>query len=162
MNVLRLASAACSLMVALGLATSMGMASAGAQEISVRIIRVKALDKIDANSAADFYAQVTIAGETFKSEPIQDNDDIEPGWVFTKKVAGGVHNVKIAIIDKDVTKDDAVDVNRVGGKRDLDFRVHTGRCIITGFSEPYRCGATIFRSGYEKRRAEVSFVVNVR
>jgi len=149
---------------ALVLGPGVGVAStaASAEEITVRITRVKALDKIDANSEADFYAQVTIAGETFKSDPVQDKDDIRPNWVFTKKVAAGVHDVKVVIMDKDVAKDDAVDINRVGSKRDLDFRVNTERCMISGFTNPYRCGASIVRAGNETRRAEITFSVDVK
>jgi C2 domain len=162
MNFHRMFCAAAGAALTLAIGIDAASTAVSAQEITVRITRVKALDRIDANSEADFYAQVTIAGETFKSDPMQDNDDIRPNWVFAKKVAPGVHDVKVVLMDKDVAKDDAVDINRVGSKRDLDFRVNTERCMISGFTNPYRCGASIVRAGDETRRAEIAFTVDVK
>lgn len=151
------------LAVAAGIAAGAGLPSAAeAEEIVVRISRVKALGKIDEASQADFYAQVIISGEQFKTDQVKDRDDIRPNWLFTKKVAPGQHDVKITILDKDVTRDDPIDINRIANKRDIDFTVDTRNCRIGGFAQPYKCGTAIIRAGSEKKRAEITFSVDVK
>ncbi len=140
----------------------MAPTQAKAEEIIVTITRVRALDKIDALSKADFGARVTIAGEAFPTAVIQNDDDIRPRWTLRKKVAAGVHDVKIELLDKDVTKSDLIDINRIAGKRDLDFKVDTGKCTVGGFTSPYRCGTAIVRSGDERKRALIMFSVAVK
>jgi hypothetical protein len=58
-------------------------------------------------------------------------------------------------------KSTLVDINRLPDKRDLDFEVDTRRCVVTGFAEEYKCGERIRRAGDERRRAEVTFTVDV-
>jgi hypothetical protein len=71
--------------------------------------------------------------------------------------------VKVEIFDKDVlSKDDLIDINRVDGKRDLDFRINTRTCRVLDFSQGLRCRERIRRSGTEKRKAEITFRVDVR
>jgi hypothetical protein len=140
------------------------IAQAQTHEITVTIRSVKALDRSDwaGRGLADFYAKVTIAGETFSVPPIKQQDLVLPNWKFTKAVAGGVHKVKVQVLDKDAVIDDVVDINRVTGKRDLDFTVSTGSCDIAGFASGYSCGDVITRAGTERKRAEVAFSVDVR
>jgi hypothetical protein len=126
---------------------------------------VKALDKFDGpvGSKADFMARVTISGTVFSTKPVREQDEIKPNWVITKPVGHGRHDVKLEILDSDVTNPpDPIDVNRVDKKRDLDFTVDTRACRIEGFATTYRCRATITRAGAERKKAEVSFTVNVR
>lgn len=149
-------------LVAAGL-VAFAPANASADEITVTIDRVSALDKGDALSRPDFLARVTIAGELFVTKPILNQTDIQPtDWVFRKSVSPGQHEVKVEILDKDITKNDFVDINRIDGKRDLDFTVNTRRCTITGFSPSYRCGDRIIRAGAERRKAEITFRVDAR
>jgi C2 domain len=136
--------------------------AARADQIVVNISQVKTLDKTDALSKADFLARVTIAGEVFTTATIRNQDDIQPNWSIRKTVEPGVHDVKLEILDKDVTKNDFVDINQRDNKRDLDFKVDTRRCAVIGFSVPYRCGSVIARSGNERKKAEVTFVVDVK
>jgi hypothetical protein len=141
------------LLAAVSLATA-SQAQAQTHEIVVTITRVRALDKYDGpvGSKADFFARVTIS-----------EDDIRPNWVVTKPVGHGRHDVKLEILDSDVTNPpDPIDVNRVDKKRDLDFTVDTRACRIEGFATTYRCRTTITRAGAERKKAEVSFTVNVR
>lgn len=164
MNRLRLRGAATTAAV---VASMMGAVAAPAMaaEIIVTIDRVAAIDRIDPGGGqADFYAQVTIAGEVFKTERIRRADVITPKWVVRKRVrSGGIYPVKIQILDKDVlNKDDAIDINRVDNKRDLDFRVRTKNCRVLDFSPTYACGTPIVRTGLEKKAAELTFHVRVR
>ncbi len=137
--------------------------SAVAQEIVVTINRVRALDVIDAASKADFLARVTIAGQSFTVPAIRNQDDIQPtDWVFRHKVRPGNHPVKIEIVDKDLSRNDVIDINRAVNKRDLDIGVNTRLCLVTGLSESHRCGARIVRAGTERKKAEITFTIDVR
>jgi hypothetical protein len=155
---------ACSVVAALAAGlTVLGPVHARADEITVTISRVKSLDRADNLSRPDFLARVTIAGESFVTKPVMNKDEIQPtDWVFRKSVTPGNHPIKIEILDKDVTRNDPVDINRVNGKRDLDFGINTQRCMVTGLKPPYRCGALIVRAGEERKRAEITFAVDAR
>lgn len=135
--------------------------TARADVIVISIGQVQALDKIDALSKADFLARVTIAGETFVTPVIRNQDNIYPNWSVRKTVAPGIYDIKLEILDKDVTKNDYVDINARDNKRDLDFQVDTRRCRVLGFAQPYRCGSPIARRGNERKKAEVTFAVDV-
>ncbi|MFV0296711.1 MAG: hypothetical protein ACK5JT_11410 [Hyphomicrobiaceae bacterium] len=143
-----------------------GATAAKADRIRVVIDRVTALDNIDpAGGKADFFARVTIGGDVFTTKAVRRDSDLKPtDWVFTKRVRRGLQQVKIEIFDKDVlSKSDAIDINRVGNKRDLDFTVNTRRrpCRLPDFAGAPRCGHTITRAGGENRRARISFRVEV-
>ncbi len=131
-------------------------------EITVQIQQVIARDKADVVSPDDLYARVTINGEVFKTERIRQSDAIIPNWRISKVVQRGEHDVKVEIFDKDVfTADDAIDINRVDNKRDLDFSVDTRRCRINGFASRFKCRNQIRRAGLERKRAEIVFIVDV-
>ncbi|MFM9939289.1 MAG: hypothetical protein ACKVP7_07325 [Hyphomicrobiaceae bacterium] len=137
--------------------------SATTQEVVVTINRVRALDVIDAASKADFVARVTIAGQVFTTPPIRNQDDIQPtDWVFRHKVRPGAHPITIEILDKDVTRNDVIDINRAANKRSLDVGINTRLCQVTGLSELHRCGTRIVRAGTEPKKAEITFTVDVR
>jgi hypothetical protein len=145
------------------LATSMPV-MAQAAEVTVRITHVKALDVIDAASPADFLAIVSVGGEKPCATPIvKDKNEIRPtDWVCTFKVPAGVHDVKVRLADKDIAVNDPVDINRLPNKRDLDFKINTQNCVISGFAQIYTCGAAITRSGDERKKALITFVVTAR
>ena len=155
-------SATAALLLAAPLVLTAGATAAQADEITVTISRVRALTKIDAVSKADFYARVTIAGQTFQTEAVKDQDDARPNWVIKKEVPRGVHDVKIEILDKDVTKSELIDITRTPGKRDLDFKVSTRGCVVLGFTPAQNCGRPITRGGNEGKSAEVTFSVSTR
>jgi hypothetical protein len=132
------------------------------QEIIITISRVRAIDKFDNFSKADFMARVSIDGDEITTKQIRQADSIRPNWVLAKRVKPGKHNVKLAVLDKDLTKAESVDINRLDGKRDLDFTVDTRNCRIDGFVVTYKCGQTIVRAGKERRASEVTFKVEVK
>lgn len=131
------------------------------QEIVITISHVKAITKEDLLSKADFLARVTIDGQASVTDVVRNQDEIRPNWVIRKRVRPGLHNVKLEILDKDVTKNDFIDVNRVDGKRDLDFQVNTNNCGVFGFSQYYSCRQPIERQGAERKSASVTFSVDV-
>jgi C2 domain len=148
-----------SLVCATALSAS-ALTAANAAEIVVNISQVKALDKLDLYSRGDLFAKVTIAGETFTTAIVRNRNEIKPDWVIRKQVASGTHDVKIEIFDKDVTKDEPIDINRLPAKRDLDFKVNTRRCTISGFSTGYRCKDQIERSGDGAKKSLIMFSVD--
>jgi len=131
------------------------------QEVTVKVSRVKLLDKVDQLSKGDLYLRVTIDGEVVKSAVVKGADVIKPDWKVSAKVKSGAHIVKVELVDKDVTQDDSIDINKVDKKRDLDFTVTKG-CRIEGFSSPYKCGSSITRAGTEVKKAEITFSVSVK
>lgn len=139
---------------------------AGAQttshEVTVTVTRFKALDKADEMSAGDFFARVTINGKAKDSAIISNKMEGTPKWQISTSVPPGVRDVKVQLIDNDVSVDDPIDINRVAGKRDIDFKIDTRSCRIDGFSQAYKCGATISRAGTEAKKAEISFTVSVK
>lgn len=138
-------------------------APALADDIIIRIEHVRALDKIDPTTSPDFYAVVTVDGKEYKTQRIRNAPDIRPNWEIVANVPRGRSNVNIAILDKDILKkDDLIDINRVDGKRDLDFQVDTRGCDVLGFSQGYGCRDRIVRGGNEKKAAEITFRVDVR
>lgn len=135
--------------------------SAAADDITVTVTSVKGLDKVDELSGGDYFARITIDGET-KNTEIVKKAVFKPDWSVTKSVSSGVHDVKLELIDKDIAEDDPVDINRLDNKRSLEFKVNTKTCKIEGFSSTQKCGQTITRTGKEKKKAEISFKVSVK
>ncbi len=131
-------------------------------EVTVTLHQLIALDKADAFSSEDFYARVTIGGQTFKSDKVRQTDAIIPNWKFSAVVPNGRTDVKIEVFDKDVQVDDQIDINRIDPKRDLDFVVNTRNCRVEGFAQAYSCGTDIRRAGGERKKAEMVFMVTVK
>lgn len=146
----------------LSLGSTSTPAASAEHEVTLTIKQVRAVDRADEFSDGDYYARVTIDGETFKTDPIKQEGTIEPNWVFTKKVNPGTVAIKLEILDKDVSVDDVIDINRVDNKRDLDFTVNTRNCRVNGFAQAYKCGSSITRAGKEKKSAEFTAVVDVK
>jgi C2 domain len=136
------------------------LAQASSRDVTVTITSVKAIDKLDVFSRADFYARVTINGQMQATQRVRQQNEIRPDWKITARVPSGRHNIKLEILDKDVTVDEPIDINKVANKRDLDFTIDTRSCRIGGFSSSYRCGNPITRAGTERKSAEVTFSVD--
>lgn len=134
----------------------------GKHEITVTITRFHALDKADELSRGDFFARVTIDGEAQITPTVSDQAEVSPDWKITKSVSPGLHKVKLELIDKDVSVDDPIDINRLDKKRDLDFSVDTNSGVVDGFSEPHKVGQTITRAGAENKKASITFKVTVK
>lgn len=142
-------------------ATSAVAQSRGDRTITVTVDHVRAIDSIDAFSKADFFARLTINGVAVETQPIKQQADIAPNWKLSHKVPNGRHDVTLEIFDKDLTKIEAIDINRVDNKRKLDFTVDTRSCSVSGLTGISRCGQKITRAGGERKKAEVTFSVNV-
>lgn len=124
---------------------------------------------VDLNQAeeVDFYPSVSIDGQIFTYDPTQashdafeDQDDISPGWVFTKVVDSnkGSIPISIAIWDEDAFLaggDDHVDIFQ-GVGRSLDLTLDLASCAITG-SINSACGEVITSTGLEDDRGSIQF-----
>ncbi len=139
-------------------------ASAQEYEVTVTVAELTALDAADVWIAGpdDFYARVTIDGEAFTTHIKRQQNVAQPNWKIKKVVSRREIDVRLEIFDKDIGKaDDKIDINRVDSKRDLDFVVDTRNCKVKGFTEAYSCGDEIRREGYEDKKAEIVFLVDV-
>jgi hypothetical protein len=140
--------------------------AASTHNISVRIYQVRPIDKFDELSRGDLFARVTIAGETtttpVKKQTTSRGKIINTDWVIKRDVAPGMHPIKIELIDKDVSEDDIIDINRLDNRRVLEFTVDTQRCRVEGFATTYKCKSRIARTGREKKAAEIYFTIDVK
>ena len=94
-------------------------------QIVLNVQQVKALDKFDELSLGDIYARITIAG-TAQSTPILKQEAavgqvLKLNWQIIQNVGPGVHPVKVELIDKDLSQDDVIDINRLPNRRVLEF-----------------------------------------
>lgn len=137
-------------------------AAQGSHEITVTVLSFKALDKADELSAGDFFARIRIDGKSAFSPELTGQSEFKPNWTLTLPASGGKVSVNLALIDKDLSVDDPIDINRLPNKRDLDFTVDTRTGRIEGFSQTYKTGQTITREGAEQKKATISFKVDVR
>lgn len=137
-------------------------AAAAIHEITITITKVKALDQIDVFSKGDFYARGTIGKDVQTTPVAKQQSEIAPNWKIVHKVPAGKHTLKLEIFDKDVTADDAIDVNPLDKNRVLEAIIDTRKCRISGYGKTTRCGGTITVAGKEKKAAEVTFVVDVK
>lgn len=147
---------------ACALALVSGEAAADHPEITVIITKLKALDRADDLSDGDFFARLTVNGKHAYSPVLTGQKEFTPNWKLTLPAKPGENNVKLELIDKDVSVDDFVDINRLDRKRDLDFTVDTRTGKIEGFASTYKVGTTITRAGGEPKKAIISFKVEVK
>jgi hypothetical protein len=135
---------------------------AAAAEIVITVTKFQALDRADDLSSGDFFARVRINGKAAFSPQLTGETVFTPDWKLTLPAKSGNNEVNLSLIDKDVSVDDPIDINRVANKRDLDFTVNTKTCRIEGFNQTYKCGQTITREGSENKKASISFTVDVK
>lgn len=139
-----------------------GASLASAAEIVITVKKFHSLDKADELSSGDFFARMRIDGKAAFSPVLTGQEEFAPDWKLTLPAKKGDNKVNLSLIDKDVSVDDPIDINRVAKKRDLDFTVNTRTCKIEGFAETYKCGETITRVGTENKKASISFTVDVK
>jgi hypothetical protein len=135
---------------------------AEAAEITITVTKFHALDRADELSSGDFFGRMTIDGKAAFSPVLTGETVFTPDWKLTLPAKSGVNKVNLSLIDKDLSVDDPIDINKVEKKRDLDFTVNTRTGKIEGFSKAYKVGDTITRAGTETKKAEISFIVTVK
>lgn len=153
------------LSAALGM-TSAVVAQSANRQIVVTVHSVKPLDKYDELSLGDLFARMTINGQATSTDILKQTTQpgvvIRPKWKLSQSVAPGKHTVKFELVDKDLTVDDVIDINRLDNRRHLEFDVDTRTCRISGFLSAQRCKSRITRTGKEEKAAEVTFSVDVK
>jgi hypothetical protein len=147
---------------ATALTLAAGAAAAKDPEITVTVTKLKALDRADDLSDGDFFARLTVNGKHAYSAVLTGQKEFTPNWKLTLPAKSGENTVKLELIDKDVSVDDPIDINRLDKKRDLDFTVNTKTGKIEGFAGDYKVGTTITRAGGELKKAIISFKVEVK
>ncbi|MBN8913258.1 MAG: hypothetical protein J0H65_14615 [Rhizobiales bacterium] len=152
---------ACVAAVAAFAAVAGAPSGAAAEQVIITVKKFHALDKADELSAGDFFARMRLGGKAAFSPVLTGQEEFSPNWKLTLPAKSGKNDVNLSLIDKDVSVDDPIDINRLPNKRDLDFTVNTKTCRIEGFAETYKCGQTITRAGSETKKASISFTVDV-
>lgn len=145
-----------------GVVTAGDTDAAAMHEITITISKVKALDQIDIFSKGDFFARGTIDADVQTTPVAKQQSEIAPNWKISHRVAPGKHTLKLELFDKDLTKNDPIDVNPLNNNRVLEATIDTRKCRITGYNRTYRCGNSITVSGNERKAAAITFSVDVK
>ena len=108
---------------------------------------------------ADFYVRAVIGGNIHLTDKVSQKNEIEPNWQIRQKVKRGKVKIWLELWDKDLQKDDLIDINgrTDRSKRPLEFTIDTRSCRILGFKGKIRCGDRITRAGNEKKKAAITF-----
>jgi hypothetical protein len=136
--------------------------------VSVKVMRVAQrvnLDKGDlfTRDDADFYAKVKIGQNMIARSPNHSDDDGHPGWEFTRSSSGRYVPIRIELWDDDgglEEKDDHVDINPYGNKKDLDLVLDTATGAITGDLSAKRGQLINVTGGGDDDKGEIWFVIN--
>ena len=122
--------------------------------------------KIDVLGKPDFFAKVTIDGQTFVEAMQIDRSSINPSWQSIKFVdsASSRASIRYELFDEDATGDEVCDIHPAGGRQRLDFSLSLlGFGSITGDLSG-RAGATLTSEGAKPdgARARVRLVIDSR
>lgn len=146
--------------------------------IIVRTLKVAEKDdvgtfetKIDPLGKADFYAKLTVAGQTFTEAMQLDRSSITPAWTTIKFVPNSLNQVPILyqLWDEDGVgrgDDDHVDINPKKGVRDLNFSFamnnHSLSGDITGVHDNSATPVNIAGAKSDSNRGVLQFYVTER
>jgi hypothetical protein len=129
-------------------------------DVTLTVLEVRSIDaKTPPDKvAADLFARVTIAGDNSRTRVAP-----KPNLRVTMSMpAGALTPVRVELYDKvQTTFADQLDINPIPGKRDIDFVVDPTSCTIAGFSQTYKCGDVIKRTGQDAKQGEISFRIDV-
>jgi len=128
--------------------------------------------KIDPGGRADFFARITIAGQTFVEAMQLDRSDVSPAWTTIKFVpssAAASVPIRYELWDEDggvAGDDDHCDINPGRGARDLNFSFSVGThgCAgdVTGVHDSPVTAVVSAGAKPDKDRAVVRFTVTER
>jgi hypothetical protein len=127
--------------------------------------------KIDPGGKADFYAKITVAGQTFVEAMQLDKSSVSPAWTTIKFVPSSTAQVPIRyeLWDEDGGvrgDDDHCDINPTKGVRDLNFNFvvssHNNTGNITGVHDSPTKTVTSEGNKPDSDRARVQFYVTER
>jgi hypothetical protein len=155
------------------------IAPSGALNKTAVIVRTTKIDelpvgtferKIDSpGGTADFFANITINGQTFVETMLNDQVNPAPAWHTIKFVPSSQTSVAIRyqLVDEDggvAGDDDVCDINPVGSKRELDFTLNTvSQSLSGGVSGVHNSDASaVVSAGGQSDRARIRFFVTTR
>ncbi|MBZ5636951.1 MAG: DUF11 domain-containing protein [Acidobacteriia bacterium] len=142
---------------------------AAAKPLTVIITKVQCVDACDATgleafgeSKPDFYAKITINGNTLVTPRAPDDQDyVEPFWNHSVNIPDGQLNapVSIQIWDYDISSgDDLADISPLGGDNNLDFNVDMTNGRWSGdVSFPQSC---VQGGGGDEPSVRICFVIS--
>jgi hypothetical protein len=146
-----------------------GVQFAAARPLTVTITKVQCVDACDATgleafgeSKPDFYAKITINGNTLvTARAPDDQDDIEPFWTHSVDIPAGqtTGTVSIQIWDYDSTSgDDLADISPIDGDNNLDFTVNMATGQWSGdVNFPQSC---VSGGGNDEPKVKICFAVS--
>lgn len=158
-----------------GIAPAIPAVTLARRAVEVRTLRAAMTDgSPDSSSpfadAADLFAVVTIAGQSYTEATQQDSNDIRPAWLsigFVPDTAGTVA-VRYELFDEDggtAGADDPIDINPAGGRVaadfQLDLRTHALSGDLTGVHDAEQRAATL-QGGGDPDPAVVTLYVTER
>ncbi len=164
-----LASAVVVLLSALVLLVPAPAEAGSTVTLRVTIDRVEQKGCTDSTDGSDFYADVTIQGQTFHFSRINDEDVLSnpAGWSAEKGLdvdAVSVAAVQVRLGEYDTGLnfgDDECDITN-GGDQPLDLSVNLVPCSVGGDLSAPGCGSTLFATGSdEDDSAEVQLRIQV-
>ena len=122
-------------------------------DVTVTVLGVRSLD---AKTPADLFARITMAGDTSLTRVAP-----KPNLRVTMP-ASELIPVRLELFEQRPAEfSGQIDINQLPGKRDLDLVVDPATCTITGFSQTYKCGDVITRTGQDSKPGEIAFRVDV-
>jgi hypothetical protein len=134
--------------------------------IKLTITRVQAIDSVDTWGSADFYPKVSIAGQQFSKNYLEDKDDISPNWEFLVAVNTTPDDIpiKLEIWDSDGGlrgDDDHCDINGSGGKSDLNLNLRLSTKAISGDLAGSTGAVLSSAGGGDSDRAKIWFKIEI-
>ncbi len=134
--------------------------------VTVKIERVAQINNLDGDfirgDRADFYSQITIGGSRKESKKFISDDGRPIGWSHSRKVRGNKVYIRIKLIDDDgglEDRDDFVDINPRGGKKDLNLVLDRKTGKISGDASGRRGQMMHVKGGNDSDKGEIWFVI---
>ncbi len=134
--------------------------------VRVTVTQVTALDCLDpaglSCAGADFYAKLSVDGETVQTPHIDDATSISPNWTLERSVARNPVPVQIEIWESDSwfrDGDDPVDLKSAPG-RSLNLSVDTQAGRISG-NLTGKTNTLLTSAGTQSGRARITFRIDV-
>ncbi len=131
--------------------------------VTLKINRVKQIDSLDPIGAADFYAKLKIDVTKKNMVTVLDDNDINPGWTFTKSTRKNVVDIRIRIYDEDgglFGADDKCDINPASGEKELNLKYDLSSGKIFGDLTGTKGVEIVSRGAGDSDRAEIRFTIN--